>query len=68
MTSIGPPVCFWCLHRTPGADTDTATTCAAFPEGIPDAILYGDNEHRSQVRGDHGLRFSPRPEAPDRLK
>lgn len=33
--------------------------CKAFPEGIPDAIAYGSNPHRSPYQGDHGIQFAP---------
>lgn len=32
-------------------------TCAAFPDGIPDEIIYGDHDHREPFKGDHGIRF-----------
>lgn len=31
--------------------------CAAFPDGIPEAIAYGQNLHLSPYPGDHGIRF-----------
>ena len=33
--------------------------CAAFPDGIPPEIAYGDNPHTEPVPGDHGIRFEP---------
>ncbi len=50
------PSCNNCKHYfrdKPGA------TCAAFPDGIPDAILTGENDHRKPYPGDHGIRFEP---------
>jgi hypothetical protein len=40
-------------------------TCEAFPQGIPDAILENDFDHRQPYRLDgqeldRGLRFEPR--------
>jgi hypothetical protein len=34
-----------------------ARTCAAFPDGIPDAILFGQQDHRLPAAGDHGIRY-----------
>lgn len=51
------PACNQCghFHR----DFASVITCKAFPEGIPDAILSGDNDHRAPFPGDHGIRFEP---------
>jgi hypothetical protein len=46
--------CVYCRHWIPGG------TCAAFPEGIPQAILENEIDHREPVLGDHGVRFAPR--------
>lgn len=29
--------------------------CAAFPAGIPEEILQGDNDHRNVYPGDNGI-------------
>lgn len=47
------PQCFWCKHLGDGL------RCAAFPGGIPDAILYHRHDHRQPYPGDHGVRFEP---------
>lgn len=31
--------------------------CEAYPAGIPDAILWGDADHRQPLDGDHGLQY-----------
>jgi len=36
-----------------------ANTCEAFPDGIPEKILIGKNNHDKPVRGDHGIQFEP---------
>ena len=44
--------CALCRHkRISGA------ICAAFPRGIPDAILTGDHDHRKPYPGDSGIHF-----------
>lgn len=31
--------------------------CAAFPEGIPSVIAYGDELHLKPFPGDHGIQY-----------
>jgi len=31
--------------------------CEAFPNGIPDEIAYGDNDHTKPFKGDNGIRY-----------
>jgi len=35
--------------------------CKAFPNGIPDAILTNQHDHRKPFDGDNGIRFQPLP-------
>lgn len=49
---ISEPMCGLCLHFW-GLDS-----CTAFPEGIPEEILHGPNNHKEPYPGDHGLRFT----------
>ncbi len=39
----------------------TNCTCDAFPDGIPEEILFGPFDHTEPYPGDHGLRYSPLP-------
>jgi hypothetical protein len=57
MTSQLPSQCFSCAHRDP----ERTTTCAAFPGGIPDAMLLDAGDHRKQRPGDRGIRFARAP-------
>jgi hypothetical protein len=36
-------------------------TCAAYPEGIPEAILTGEFDHAEEYPGDSGVRYEPAP-------
>ena len=49
-------VCCRCVHLT----SMLRRRCAAFPEGVPEAIWVGDNKHKRPVEGDHGIRFEKR--------
>lgn len=50
--------CATCAHFTVGT---RPPACAAFPNGIPDEIRYGDNPHTEPFEGDHGIRYLPLP-------
>ena len=59
--TIGPaPICYFCTHLTAGkGPEDPRFTCAAFPQGIPQAILSSDVDHRSPYEGDSSVVFEP---------
>jgi hypothetical protein len=48
------PVCVFCKHFFTGK---LEHTCLAFPEGIPDEIWRGDNDHKKPYPGDNGIQF-----------
>jgi hypothetical protein len=56
MTDIPAALCIFCRHLKEGT-----ICCAAFPEGIPDDILFGLRDHREPYKGDRGIRFELKP-------
>lgn len=56
MVTYEPPMCMGCAHRDRRHTRDLV--CAAFPGGIPDAILQSRADHRRAYPGDGGIRFA----------
>lgn len=54
------PQCLECQHFD--EDDVEANTCAAFPLGIPSAILLGRFDHRKAFPDDRGIRFERKAE------
>lgn len=50
------PVCVVCKHLILEKGP---LRCKAFPEGIPENITLGGNDHKKPFKGDHGIQFSP---------
>lgn len=48
---LGEPQCMTCIHAGPG------NTCAAFPEGIPGAIVTNVHDHTQPYERDMGVRY-----------
>jgi len=61
VTTVGQPVCVGCVHlkRVNGRPDWVRLTCTAFPDGIPDAIVNNEADHRETFSGDNGIRFVP---------
>jgi hypothetical protein len=49
--------CYKCKHLHPKDVTTDTRTCNAFPNGIPDKILWEDVEHNQPYAGDGGIQF-----------
>ena len=49
----GSSPCIWCKHLR----GEPIGSCDAYPEGIPDAIYEGENNHTKPYKGDHGIQF-----------
>lgn len=56
--TIYSPVCSYCRHLHRGKPVGT-NVCDAFPDGVPEAIWEGKNDHRKAHPGDHGIQFQP---------
>lgn len=52
------PICNGCLYYEGQAEQYARPTCAAFPAGIPDAILNSEVDHREPYAGDGGATFT----------
>ena len=52
------PSCLRCVHFGPGL------TCRAFPDRIPNTILFALHSHKAPYAGERdGIRFTPRRDA-----
>ena len=52
------PLCARCAHLD-RRSSKPGLVCAAYPDGIPEAILWGEHDHREPYPGDNGIRFEP---------
>lgn len=51
--------CETCVYAADPVDGEAAT-CKAFPTGIPEMILRGENDHTQPIPGDHGILYRAR--------
>lgn len=52
--------CAMCKHFH---DEDTSgNNCDAYPDGIPEAIITNEHNHRQPYRGDGGIQFEKKEE------
>ncbi len=58
MTNIHLCSCQTCVHYYQNSPGDLLT-CEAFPDGIPDTILSGIEDHRRSFPGDQGVMYEP---------
>ena len=54
--SVKVPVCNKCKHLIEGT-----VSCTAFPGRIPEDILDGSFDHKTNIPGDDGIKFEPKP-------
>ena len=59
-----------CRHLTGAYQSDDTEmterpACAAFPQGIPEEIAYGNNPHTKPYPGDHGIQYEKAEEEVD---
>jgi hypothetical protein len=57
VTTVAAPLCLACTRLV----DDGVSRCAAFPDGIPDRIMFEAFDHRLPFPGDHGIRFELAP-------
>lgn len=60
MTTLLAPICLGCKNLRDSSRESATLRCSAFPDGIPEAIITSQKDHRKPVAGDRGIRFVAR--------
>lgn len=60
MARVRSPICWTCQHKRP----TFKHYCDTFPQGIPDEIWTGKNDHTQPYEGDQGIQYEPRQPKP----
>ncbi len=68
MTAGRAFICAACARFRPWDGDHPTAYCEAFPDGIPDDIVYGGFDHRHPHAGDHGVLFLQEPGEEDTLR
>ncbi len=55
MTIGPPPICDACARLT--MNDQDRLSCEAFPDGIPESIIFDGFDHRQPHPGDNGVQF-----------
>ncbi len=62
---LADPQCDYCKHLDKGQRYKHGYYCAAYPDGVPDEILFNAVHHTEEYEGDHGIRFEQDPNEDD---
>lgn len=57
MTTLLAPICLGCKNLRDSSRASANLRCSAFPDGVPEAIITSQKDHRKAVAGDRGIRF-----------
>lgn len=63
MTQYVAPICYGCSHFRDVPAGKDGLCCDAYPDGIPEPILFSAVDHRQAYAGDHGIQFNPEDDA-----
>ena len=54
------PICIDCKHFLNNKKDEWGLRCKAFPDGIPDEIIFGDFDHHKPHKDDNSIQFEPK--------